>query len=142
MIKLIKVAGAIVIGLAALFAVRRLAYLPWRADVERKSLERITLALWERKPVFAVVKARQNVVAARAYLDHGIHNSGLYMAAAANYRLFDDFGHAEEMYRSALRYDRRPELYFNLGLMQIDLGRREEGIQTLIRAGLFNPYLI
>ena len=142
MVKLLRLAAALVIAVTAMFAGHRLAYLPWRADVERKRIETITFALWERRPPFASVRARQNISDARGYLDRGIDNTGLYMAAAANYRLLDDFGHAAEMYRRALRYDRRPELYFHLGLMEINLGHRQAGIDMLIRAALFNPFLI
>src|SRR5262249_30505601 len=115
----IRIAAALLMAAAAAVAVYRLAYLPWRADVERKKLEDITVALWEPRPAFAAVRARENIAAARAYLDRrGIHNTGLYMAAAANYRIVEDYDNAAGMYRTALRYDRRPEIYYNLGLME------------------------
>src|SRR5438552_2744965 len=125
----IRVFSAFVIAVTCGLAVHRLCYLPWRADVERKSLETITLALWERQPTFAAVRARQNVAAAEVYLDmRGIHNTGLYMATAANYRLLEDFDHAAAMYYEALRFDRRPELYYNLGITEVSRGRRQQGI--------------
>jgi tetratricopeptide (TPR) repeat protein len=139
----IRIAAALMIAGVTIFAAYRLTYLPWRADVERKSLESITLALWERQPTFAAVRARQNVAAARTYLDRrGIHNTGLYMTAAANYRLLDDFDGAAAMYYEALRFDRRPELYYNLGLTEVNRGRRQQGVDILIHAGMFNPFFI
>lgn len=138
-----RIAAALLIAGAAVAAVYRIAYLPWRADVERKSLEAITLALWERQPTFAAVRARQNIAAAEVYLDmRGIHNTGLYMATAANYRLVEDFDHAAAMYYEALRFDRRPELYYNLGITEVSRGRRQQGIDILIRASMFNPFFI
>ena len=110
--------------------------------MERLKLETNTYALLKREPAFAAVRARQNVDAARYYLDRGVHNTGLYMVAGANYRIFDDLDHAAEMYQAALRYDKRPELYFNLGMVELDRGNRIVGKQTLIEAARFNPSLI
>jgi tetratricopeptide (TPR) repeat protein len=131
-----------VIAAAVVIAVYRLAYLPWRADVERKRLETITVTLWERQPVFGGVRARENVGAARVYIDQGVHSVGLYMVTAANYRYLEDYDHAAEMYRMALRYERRPELYYNLGMVELSRRHPEEAKEALIRAGLFNPFLI
>jgi tetratricopeptide (TPR) repeat protein len=138
----IRTVAALIVAVAAAAAVYRFAYLPWRADVERKRLEAITLALWDRSPAFVRGPAQENVARARNYLDRGVHNTGLYMAAAANYRLLDDLEQAAEMYRTALHYDQRPELYFNLGVVELGRGQIDAGKQALIRAALFNPYLI
>lgn len=140
--RLIRIALALMIACGAFVASYRFAYLPWRADVERKRLERITLALWERQSRFGQVRARENVADARRYLDRGVHNTGLYMITAANYRLLDDYDQAVAMYREALQYDRRPELYYNVGLMELGRGRKEEAREALIYAALFNPYYI
>lgn len=139
----IRIAAALLVAGGTALAVQHLCYLPWRADVERKKQEDITVALWERQPAFTAVRARQNVLVARSFLDkRGIHNTGLYMTAAANYRLLEDYDSASEMYKEALRFDRRPELYYNLGISEVNAGRRKEGVDALIHAGLFNPFLI
>jgi len=142
MTRLLRLALVPLLAVAAAYVVYRCCYLPWRADVERKRLETITMALWQRQPIFASVRARENVVAARTYLDRGIHNTGLYMAAAANYRLFDDLDDAAAMYRAALRYDQRPELYYNLGIVELNRRHRAEAKAALVHAVLFNPWLI
>ena len=140
--RLIRIAAALLIACGAVVASYRFAYLPWRADVDRKRLERITLVLWERQPRFGQPRARENVAEARQFLDRGIHNTGLYMVAAANYRILDDYDRAVAMYREALQYDRRPQLYYNVGLMELGRGHKEEAKEALIYAALFNPYYI
>jgi tetratricopeptide (TPR) repeat protein len=140
--RLIRIAAALIVAGMAAAAVYRLAYLPWRADLERKRREAITLALLQREPTFTAVRARANIAGARDYLDRGIHNTGLYMVAAANYRLVDDLDRAAEMYRAALRYDRRPEIYFNLGMTELGQGRTVAAKEDLVRAALFDAWLI
>src|SRR5262245_47940414 len=120
-------------------AIYRVAYLPWRADVERKRIETITMALLERQPAFGRGRARENIVAARRYLDRGAHNTGLYMAAAANYRFVEDFDEAAAMYQACLRYDRRPELYYNLGIVELERFHRDAAKDALVCAAVFNP---
>jgi len=61
------------------------------------------------------------------------------MALAASYRFLGLNQRAEIIYTQALRYDRRPELYFNLGQTQIDGGNVREGVRNLITACIYNP---
>ncbi|MEA2326112.1 MAG: hypothetical protein QOE68_1071 [Thermoanaerobaculia bacterium] len=45
-------------------------------------------------------------------------------------------------YQNALRVDRRPEIYFHLGLLQHETGNDNDAIDNLARACAFNPALI
>jgi hypothetical protein len=64
----------------------------------------------------------------------------LLMVTAANARLAKRNQEAIDNYRAALRIDHRPEIYFNLGLAEIDNGQREQGIEDLVVAGRTGSY--
>lgn len=64
-------------------------------------------------------------------------NVNLYMIAGANDRAIKRFDDAAVAYRRALTYDRRPELYLNLGQTLIAANRREEGMKMLLTAARF-----
>jgi tetratricopeptide (TPR) repeat protein len=65
-----------------------------------------------------------------------------YMVAAANARILENNALAATLYEAALRYDRRPEIYFNLGLVQLDLRRTEEALRNLELACACNADLV
>jgi tetratricopeptide (TPR) repeat protein len=44
-------------------------------------------------------------------------------------------------YQNALRIDRRPEIYFQLGLLQHETGNDNDAMNNLVRACAFNPAL-
>jgi hypothetical protein len=44
-------------------------------------------------------------------------------------------------YQNALRLDRRPEIFFQLGLLQHETGNDNDGMNNLVRACAFNPAL-
>jgi Tfp pilus assembly protein PilF len=61
------------------------------------------------------------------------------MDLAGSYRALDMNEKATSTYRTALSYDRRPELYFNLGQTLLTMGQKQAGIQNLITACLYDP---
>ena len=60
------------------------------------------------------------------------------MMRAANDRVLGNYEEARATYQEALRYDRRPELYYELGTTDLQLGRRDEGLDALYQAVLFS----
>lgn len=65
-----------------------------------------------------------------------------YMIRAANLRLLGRYSEAVLEYRRALEYQRRPEIYMNLGEVLVQTGAREEGLEMVRRALEFNPHLL
>jgi tetratricopeptide (TPR) repeat protein len=138
----LRIVAAIVIGAAAFAAIGRVAYQPWRCSVMRRSLEPATLRLWERHDLLVASQARENAAMARACVGITPYDSAQYMLAAANDRLSGNIVTAAAMYETALRFDRRPEIYFDLGLMQLDLARTADAEESFVQAGSFDPYTI
>ncbi|HMC22643.1 MAG TPA: hypothetical protein VKL19_12400, partial [Thermoanaerobaculia bacterium] len=60
-----------------------------------------------------------------------------YMIAAANYAVLHRIPEAIVMYERALRYDRRPEIYFELGMAYLEVGQRDRAISALLVWRLF-----
>ena len=63
----------------------------------------------------------------------------ILMIIAANQGLLGENQLSAESYQRALQYDRRPELYLNLGLVMLDMHQREEARQVLTKAVAFAP---
>jgi len=137
-----SVVAGVVIGALAIVAMHRVVYQPWRCSVMRRTLEPATLLLWERQDSFVRPRARENAAMARACIGVTPYDSAPYMMAAANDRLAGDFVTAAAMYEGALHCDRRPEIYFDLGLMQLELARTADAEESFVKAGSFDPYTI
>ena len=61
-----------------------------------------------------------------------------YMTVAVDDRVIGRLQHAAEMYAEALTYDRRPELYLELGTVQLEMNQRQAAIDTLTKASSFD----
>jgi tetratricopeptide (TPR) repeat protein len=66
---------------------------------------------------------------------------GVFMTRAAAAENDGDRTAAIAEYQNALRIDRRPEIYFHVGLLQHETGNERDAIANLARACAFNPAL-
>jgi hypothetical protein len=122
-----------------------LCYRPYLCNQVSRSIKESTLLGWndaERAPENwrVVVEARRRLGRLQPCLDPCCATVELHMIAAANFRLLQRNGQAANEYRAALQYDQRPEIYFNLGLVEVADGQREQGIQDLVIAGRTGSY--
>ncbi len=126
------------------FAFYRLCYIPYRCDTLEWRLRETTRRLYQlpSSPTVAAI-ARRNLQTSRNLATHcaGELAVALNMIAAANARILGQPDVASGFYRAALELDRRPELYYNLGEMELATGNTEEAIRTLARAVTFDPKL-
>ncbi|MGZ8833584.1 MAG: hypothetical protein ACXW19_10380 [Thermoanaerobaculia bacterium] len=111
---------------------------PLMCGIAEKRLERITLRLAHRPDSYALRRqAAANLDAAVACIRVQPDNVNLYMIAAANCRLLGQPRQAIGFYEQALHYDRRRELFANLGNVQSEIGMKNEAIENLTRAAIF-----
>jgi tetratricopeptide (TPR) repeat protein len=135
-----RFAGAAAIAVAAVWMVVHFCYRPYVCNV-RKSEARRTL---ERLYAHADA-AGARIVARRTVetMDHCIAANpadvGQSMIRAGALRMLGRPEEAAVEYRRALHYDRRSELYFNLGLAEIESGDEEKGLRHLVLASLTSP---
>lgn len=133
-------------ALASLAIVAIAAALIWYVAIEPVDCSRLELPL-----VDATNRAmeRNNAPLARDTLERAARalrrcpsNIQLRMIAAANLRQLGRPADAIAMYEQALRFDRRPEIYMNMGQSQMESGNRPRAVDDFVRAVVFAPGMI
>jgi tetratricopeptide (TPR) repeat protein len=141
-LRLLRFAAAALIAAAAALAVAHFAWQPLACSIQRRQLTVATQKLGNRHDIFVITPARENAAVARRCALAVRCDPGLYVLAAENYRICSDWPDAEAMLAEALKYDRRPEIYWALGVMQLEMGQVAESKHALVQAALFDPYII
>jgi hypothetical protein len=130
------------IWLCTLLALDRLCIVPYRLNQTRKVVESVTRRALEVNGPEAPLVARKSVEQLSPCLAATPDDMDCYMILAANYGIMKRNADAARMYRTALQYDHRPEIYLNLGLTLLDLNQHEAAVSSLVSAVIFNPALI
>lgn len=140
MIRLLRLAAILLVWATAAFALQRWCWIPYRCSLVEQQVQKLTLRIASLPDEPAVrTAARRNLAAMRPCLGQTFAKVNQLMIAAANYRMLDRADAAIGLYERALQLDRRPELYLNLGLAQIEAGRTKDGIDNLVHACVYNP---
>jgi O-antigen ligase len=136
----LSVVFVLVIVIGAAFLINRIALQPWQCNLTEKQVQERTSLTYDSvtDPIQASRNARVNLAALEACMDAAPNDVALYMLAAANDRLIGRDADAATMYRRALQYDRRPELYYNLGVVELQLHQRDAAIADLLTAVSFS----
>jgi hypothetical protein len=129
---------AAAIALAALAAVHRAVVVPWRCNVLAGRVSASTERAWlDRGGDRARAAATNNIAILGDCADRCRTDVSLAMLLSSNFRLLNRNSVAAGLLEGALRYERRPKLYFELGDTQLELGFREEALKNFVRAGNF-----
>jgi len=91
--------------------------------------------------MLAAVRARLTLEQLEKYRGMCPNDAAILMLIAANEQIRGRPDRAVESYRSALRFDRRPELYLNLGQALAQMHKRSEAREALLRAAIFAPVM-
>ena len=138
--RLVRVCAAILLVGAG---VRLLIVDPYRGNLAAKEFRLLTdRALRESSRPTRTRTAAQSVTSLRRELRHNPHDARLHLLTAANLRILRREQQAIVHYERALKTERRPEIFYNLGLAEVASGRREEGIGHLVAASMFNPWIL
>jgi len=123
---------------ASAMAIHFFCVKPLMCGIAEKRLERSTLRLARQPDSYAVRRqAAANLDSVVACIHVQPDNVNLYMIAAANCRLLAQPHQAIDFYEQALQYDRRREIFANLGNVQSEIGMKNEAIENLTRATIF-----
>jgi tetratricopeptide (TPR) repeat protein len=119
----------------------RYVYLPCRCNYYEPRLERDTIKLDEagRRNFRALAQLEQQAL---RLLEGCPENVPLIAIAAANAQLRGANERASALYREAMKYDHRPELYLQLGLVEGRMGNRSEALKYLVAAARFDPSVV
>ena len=136
--------GAFVAALAAVLLTvgYRTVVVPYRCNTLTPGLRRSTLAIFDTPSDRREETARKNMARVVPCMEAMPYYVDLYMVLAANQRVLNRMEDAAATYTRALAYDRRPEIYYNLGHVQMELGQRDEGVANLYRAVLFDRAIL
>lgn len=92
-----------------------------------------------RDRVLVAIRARDNLARLAPCLERTPWDVRLQMLAGGNHALREDHASAAEAFEAALRYDRRPETHFALGVQLMHLARTDEAVRHLVTACVVNP---
>ena len=133
--------AAVVTALVTLFALYRFCFVPYSVNKLTKRYEAATAAalggnrgasMFVRSELPRVMRAMKQTP----------ENADLHVLAGINLTQDGRYSEAIEIFTAALRYDQRPEIYFNLGTALMRLGREVEGLENLVKATKFNVSMI
>ncbi|MCU1227893.1 MAG: hypothetical protein JWO97_777 [Acidobacteria bacterium] len=135
--KLVRGASSAILLALAAFLAYRTAWLPYVCNITIRTVEARTAHLFkDRMPDYQrSAEARENHRLLSQCTSCETENVNVHLLAASNWSARGDGEMAVREYTNALRYDKRPELYFNLGMAQLDRGRFEEATVSLETAG-------
>jgi tetratricopeptide (TPR) repeat protein len=128
-----RAAASFVLLAAAGVAAVRVGYEPYRCNIVARTVGARTQYLTDHHLSLdtRVITTRQNLTELAPCLAAQPHDVNLHMLAGANYSLRQEPEQALREYEAALRYDRRAEIYFNLGITLADLGRTAEAVAAI-----------
>lgn len=134
---------ALTISAGGVLAVWHFCLVPLQCNVQKKFIEDSTIQALRHggSPTMRVTVARRNLQRLTPCLANRPSDPDLYMEMGANYRLLGQDEMAIAAYEHALRYDRRPEIFLNLGVTRLSVGQEEAGVDALLKAIAFNPNL-
>lgn len=118
-------------------ALYHLCWIPYRCNREVKAVQRSTDAALNAPPMDAPSVAHRNLLRLDRCLRQRATDIRVLMLAAANYQILNRPADAIAAYERALRIDKRPEIYFELGLTQLRVGDRSSALANLTKAARF-----
>jgi len=130
------------VAAAAVLAIVRWCYLPISCDIQQKRIDKSTAALLENPNWLTGMKAHQNLSEIRHCMGVVPCKVSVYMTAAANSRLVGAPEEAIALYETALRYDRRPEIYASIGECLLSMNKKDDAVGHFVTAGMFSPIYI
>jgi tetratricopeptide (TPR) repeat protein len=140
--RLLRVAAAVIVLAATGWGIYRLAWIPYRCEAKKVRLQNATDAAQKEVDDYrATLLARSNLQEIAHCREHLPHDLQFIRLAAANQRRIGLREDAIATLRQALQTDRRPELYWEIGLILIELGRIDEALRWLGAAVTFAPFL-
>jgi len=138
---ILRTIALLLLGAATVYAVERWTLDPLRcthvASTGAEMLEHVDAA--DYRTVRAAHQLRIDLERCRCISPPGV---GIPMTRATAADVDGDRAAAIAEYQNALRIDRRPEIYFQLGLLQHEIGRDNDAMNNLVRACAFNPALL
>ena len=130
------------VALLSLYLLYVFCVIPWQGNKVAKSLEATTLEAIAGNPTaLAFIQDERNLAAASRWRSRLRDDANLNIAVASIFNLAGRPDEALAIYQDALRFDRRPEMYFNRAGIKLGMGDVSGAIEDYLYAARFNPRL-
>ncbi len=129
----------VLLFLGSLAAIHPLVITPYRLNVQKKFIQDRTLLAISSGEYQRPLIARQNITLLSRAAPSFSADSEVHVIRAANFRLLGRTEDAISEYRLALRLEKRPEIYYQLGRTYQDFGAHKEAEAAFRRAAAFSP---
>lgn len=135
--RLLRLGVSAAVAAAALYGSYRFCYLRYLCNLRGARAERSVSRLFsDSDQIAARIAARDIESDMSPCIECWRTNVAFYMIDAAALRMLGRLDDAAGAYRQALRFDRRAEIYLNLGLTELDAGREAQAADALTTAVL------
>ncbi|HEX8617345.1 MAG TPA: hypothetical protein VF911_07155 [Thermoanaerobaculia bacterium] len=138
--RLMRALGLLAVAAAAAVALHRDVYQQYRVNAEYPKL--LADTLWAQAHLDSLETssiARGTLERARELREKSYGDVRLDLIAAANCGILERFDEGIGYCTEALRRDRRPEIFFTRGELQMQAGRRDLAIADFVAAAEFTP---
>ena len=132
--------NAIIAAVAAIL-IYSLCVVPWRCNRAIRHVHLTTPQLDRMGTVSRARLARENLERLQSVAAGGRTDPNLYLLMSMNAEKLGRPEDAIAYLTDALKIDQRPEIYFNRGAIEIDLGRQDAATRDMVTAVKFNPAL-
>lgn len=131
------VAAGVVVAVA--IVVFRVQVPRYRCNTLKATYQSATAADWASRGDYqATQRSRRRIGALERCAAVSPLDADMQMILALNYRILGRLDEAAAAYRNALAYDRRPEIFLNLGLVELELERHSDAVNHLAHAVAFD----
>lgn len=137
-----KIALRLAAVVAGAIGIYWLCVLPYVANQTLYRVDGRSRVAITAEPQRAVRLARGSIDELRHIQSYQKDEPAYYMLLALNLRIQQRNEEAIEAYDGALRYDQRPEIYYERGLTLLEAGRQAEAIRDLVTACRFDATLL
>lgn len=134
------VLALVVIG-AAIWLLTGYLLVRYTCNLLRKPAIAATVRVATRPLAVAAPQARATIEQMLPCMKLSPADVDYFLITAANYRILGRDERAMALYERALQFDKRPEIYFELGRTQLQLGLQREAFQNLLIAGYSGRYV-
>jgi tetratricopeptide (TPR) repeat protein len=139
-----KAVLALIVVVACAAALHAFVLMPWKCSHVKREVEALIEQLLEleRPPLPVVARFRTLCQGIHHCIRQMPYDLDFRLEAAACAVLVGRTEEAIEQYRAALRIDRRPEIYLNLGNALYKAGRRQEAVAAFARLLSFATFIV
>ena len=141
--RVIRFALALLLAAVSTAVVLRVAVPRWECNREKGRINREVRRMWRTGDEYERIRrARANVAACRACLTQFPQDHQMHMLLASNLRILGERDEALRTLQHAISLVERPDMWAQIGELEIERGQIDAGRAALMTAASFDIYFI